>query len=105
VVHFSPASSYPINSAHSQAPNLRPYIHHVVINFNYPNIAELKKNIAFLNSTDFYPKIRLQILTAVRVYPDCDTAYMAEMDKIQALRKAEVVANLPQNHSVVLNVN
>jgi len=58
VLHFSPASVCPINSAHSQTPNPRTNIHHVVINFNYPNIAELeiKINIAFFKFNRFLPK-------------------------------------------------
>ena len=50
----------------------------------------------------FTPNIRLQILTAVRVCPYCDTAYVTETDMIQALRKAEVVANMSKNRSVGL---
>jgi len=58
VLHFSPTSVCPINSAHSRAPNLRPNIHHVVINFNYPNIAEfeIKIYIEFFKFNRFLPK-------------------------------------------------
>ena len=35
----------------------------------------------------------------MRVYPDCDRAYVAEMDKIQALWKAEEIANLTESFS------
>jgi hypothetical protein len=31
-----------INCAHSHAPNMRPNIHHVVINFNYSKIIEFE---------------------------------------------------------------